>query len=330
MERLLVTGGAGFIGANFVAHALAHSEARVTVLDKLTYAATREALDSLPGDRLELVVGDVADAGVVGPLVDVADAVVHFAAESHNDNALADPSPFVSTNLVGTFTVLEAVRRTGTRLHHVSTDEVYGEAAADEWFTESSSYAPSNPYAATKAGADHLVRAWVHSYGIDATISTCANNYGPWQHVEKFIPRQITNLIDGQPPKLYGAGRQQRDWIHVADHSAAVWQVLAEGRVGETYLIGAEEVHTNLEIARMLLEIFERDPGELEFVADRPGHDQRYATDPTKVRTELGWTPTHTDLSSGLAACVDWYREHESWWRPVKAGVEARYAARGQ
>ena len=224
MDRILVTGGAGFIGSNFVHHLVAHTDARVTVLDKMTYAASPAALEELPADRVSLVVGDVADAAVVEPLVAEHDAVVHFAAESHNDNSLNDPAPFVQTNLVGTFTILEAVRKAGARLHHVSTDEVYGDLELDDpaRFTEATPYQPSSPYSASKAGSDHLVRAWVRSFGVQATISNCSNNYGPWQHVEKFIPRQITNVIDGGRPKLYGAGLNVRDWIHTEDHSSAV------------------------------------------------------------------------------------------------------------
>lgn len=336
MQRLLVTGGAGFIGANFVHHLLAHTDVHVTVLDKLTYASSREALDPLPGERVELVVGDVADAAVVDPLVAAADAVVHFAAESHNDNSLADPSPFVQTNIVGTFTLLEAVRRHGTRLHHVSTDEVYGdlpllEAGVEdpERFTEQTAYQPSSPYSASKAASDHLVRAWVRSFGVQATLSNCSNNYGPWQHVEKFIPRQVTELIDGRRPRLYGAGANVRDWIHVDDHSAAVWTILTRGRIGETYLVGADGEQSNLAVVQTLLEIFGRDRDDFERVADRAGHDLRYAIDASKLRSELGWAPRHGDFAEGLARTVEWYREHEAWWRPAKAATEAAYAAKG-
>ena len=233
VDSLLVTGGAGFIGSNFVHHLIEHTDVRVTVLDKLTYAASRESLAGLPaGPRAAWSSGDIADASVVDPLVAEHDAVVHFAAESHNDNSLTDPSPFIRTNLVGTFTILEAVRKAGTRLHHVSTDEVYGDLELDDpaRFTESTPYNPSSPYSASKAGSDHLVRAWVRSFGVQATISNCSNNYGPWQHIEKFIPRQITNVIDGGRPKLYGAGLNVRDWIHADDHSSAVWTILNQRR----------------------------------------------------------------------------------------------------
>jgi dTDP-glucose 4,6-dehydratase len=332
MNRLLVTGGAGFIGANFVHHVVAHTDAVVTVLDKLTYAASRESLEDLPSDRVQLIVADVADAPVVEPLVAEHDAVVHFAAESHNDNSLNDPSPFVRTNLIGTFTLLEAVRKAGVRLHHVSTDEVYGDLELDDpaRFTEATPYNPSSPYSATKAGSDLLVRAWVRSFGVQATISNCSNNYGPWQHIEKFIPRQITNVIDGGRPKLYGAGRNVRDWIHADDHSAAVWTILTEGRIGETYLIGADGEQNNLDVVRMILAHFGRPEDDFDHVNDRAGHDLRYAIDSTKLREELGWKPRFQDFADGLGRTIEWYQAHEDWWRPHKDAVEASYAAKGQ
>jgi dTDP-glucose 4,6-dehydratase len=308
------------------------TDAQVTVLDKLTYAASRESLADLPADRVALVVGDVADADTVDPLVARCDAVVHFAAESHNDNSLRDPSPFVRTNLVGTFTLLEAVRRHDVRLHHISTDEVYGDLELDDpdRFTEATPYNPSSPYSASKAGSDHLVRAWVRSFGVRATLSNCSNNYGPWQHIEKFIPRQITNLIDGSRPKVYGAGHNVRDWIHAEDHSSAVRAILERGRIGETYLVGADGERDNLQVVRQLLEIFGRPADDFDLVIDRAGHDLRYAIDSTKLRTELGWAPRYANFAEGLARTVDWYREHESWWRPHKRSVEAAYAAQGQ
>jgi dTDP-glucose 4,6-dehydratase len=332
MDRILVTGGAGFIGANFVHHLMSHSDARVTVLDKLTYAASREAIAGLPEGRVELVVGDIADASVVDPLVASHDAVVHYAAESHNDNSLDDPTPFVQTNLVGTFQILEAVRRHGTRLHHISTDEVYGDLELDDpqRFTEATPYNPSSPYSAAKAGSDHLVRAWVRSFGVAATISNCSNNYGPWQHIEKFIPRQITNVIDGGRPKLYGAGLNVRDWIHADDHSSAVLTILEKGRIGETYLIGADGEKNNLEVVQQILKHFGRAEDDFDHVTDRAGHDLRYAIDSTKLRTELGWRPQYADFEAGLARTIEWYQGHEDWWRPHKEAIEASYAAKGQ
>ena len=330
--RLLVTGGAGFIGANFV-HLLVRErpEVEVLVLDKLTYAGHRESLAAV-ADRVELVEGDVADAELVDALVARADAVVHFAAESHNDNSLADPSPFVRTNLVGTFTLLEAVRRHGVRLHHVSTDEVYGDLELEDpaKFTPSTPYNPSSPYSATKAGSDMLVRAWVRSFGVEATISNCSNNYGPYQHVEKFIPRQVTGLIDGVRPKLYGTGENVRDWIHVEDHNRAVLEILERGRPGQTYLIGADGESSNLAVIRTILELMDRDPEDFELVPDRPGHDLRYAIDASLLRSELGWEPRFTSLREGLAATISWYRENEAWWRPFKEATEARYAVLGR
>ena len=332
VQRILVTGGAGFIGSNFVHYLVENTDVEITVLDKLTYAATREAIDGLPQDRVSLVVGDIADAATVDPLVAAHDAVVHYAAESHNDNSLDDPSPFIITNLVGTFVILEACRKAGIRLHHISTDEVYGDLDLDDpaRFTEDTPYNPSSPYSASKAGSDHLVRAWVRSFGLQATVSNCSNNYGPWQHVEKFIPRQITNLISGGRIKLYGDGLNVRDWIHADDHSSAVWTILNKGRIGETYLIGADGEQTNLDVVRMLLRHFGRDEDDFDHVTDRAGHDRRYAIESAKLRSELGWTPAYADFEAGLTATIDWYQAHEDWWRPHKDATEAAYATKGQ
>ena len=332
MDSILVTGGAGFIGSNFVHHVVHNTDLSVTVLDKLTYAASRESLAELPQDRVSLVVGDVADAAVVDELFATHEAVVHFAAESHNDNSLDDPGPFIQTNIVGTFTLLEAARRHDTRLHHVSTDEVYGDLDLDDpkRFTEDTPYNPSSPYSASKAGSDHLVRAWVRSFGVRATISNCSNNYGPWQHIEKFIPRQITNLIDGIMPKVYGDGLNVRDWIHADDHSSAVLAILDKGRYGETYLIGADGERNNLQVVTAILEHFGRSADDIEFVTDRAGHDRRYAIESGKLRAELGWSPRYQDFEAGLADTITWYQEHEDWWRPGKQATEAFYAAKGQ
>jgi dTDP-glucose 4,6-dehydratase len=298
---LLVTGGAGFIGSNFVHHVVNNTELSVTVLDKLTYAASRESLAELPQERVELVVGDVADASLVDKLFSDDPAVVHFAAESHNDNSLDDPGPFIQTNIVGTFTLLEAARRHDVRLHHVSTDEVYGDLDLDDpkRFTED-------------------------------TISNCSNNYGPWQHIEKFIPRMITNLVDGVPPKIYGDGLNVRDWIHADDHSSAVLRILDQGRSGETYLIGADGERNNLQVATALLRLFGRPEDDIEFVTDRAGHDRRYAIESGKLRSELGWSPRFQDFEAGLADTVEWYRTHQDWWRPSKQATEAFYATKGQ
>ena len=324
MKHLLVTGGAGFIGANFVRQA--SRSYRVTVVDKLTYAGNRA---NLP-EGIEFVQGDICEQPLIDELVSAADAVVHFAAESHNDNSLRSPEAFVHSNINGTFALLEAVRKHDTRLHHISTDEVFGdlELGGSDAFTETTPYNPSSPYSATKAGSDHLVRAWVRSFGVRATISNCSNNYGPYQHVEKFIPRQITNILTGQPAKLYGTGAQVRDWIHVDDHNAAVLAILERGRVGETYNIGAGGKHvTNKEVIETICELM---GGTYEHVADRPGHDQRYTMDATKIRRELGWAPQHTDLRSGLEQTIAWYTDNRWCWEADKATIEQKYAERGQ
>ena len=332
MTRILVTGGAGFIGANFVHHTVKHRpDVAVTVLDALTYAANESSLAPVR-DRVDFVRGDIADAGLLDDLVRDCDVVVHFAAESHNDNSLRDPSPFVHTNVVGTFMILEAVRRHGVRLHHISTDEVYGDLELDDpaKFTPETPYNPSSPYSSTKAGSDLLVRAWVRSFGVAATISNCSNNYGPYQHVEKFIPRQITNLLDGRRPKLYGAGANVRDWIHVDDHNEAVWTIIDKGRIGETYLIGANGERNNKDVLALILDIMGKPGDFFDHVVDRAGHDLRYAIDASKLRDELGWQPQYVDLRSGLEQTVQWYTDNRAWWQGVKDETEAKYAEAGQ
>jgi len=327
MESLLVTGGAGFIGSNFAR--MASERYRVVVVDKLTYAGNRANLPK----GIEFVRGDICEQPLIDELVSATDAVIHFAAESHNDNSLRDPSAFVHSNINGTFALLEAVRKSNKRLHHISTDEVFGdlELGGTDAFSETTPYNPSSPYSATKAGSDHLVRAWVRSFGVRATISNCSNNYGPYQHIEKFIPRQITNILTGQPAKLYGTGAQVRDWIHVDDHNDAVLAILERGRIGETYNIGASnpgDAHvTNKQVIETICELM---GGEYVHVADRPGHDQRYTMDATKLRRELGWQPQHTDLRSGLEQTIAWYTDNRWWWENDKAGIERGYAERGQ
>ncbi|KAA9111232.1 dTDP-glucose 4,6-dehydratase [Microbacterium rhizomatis] len=332
MSRMLVTGGAGFIGSNFVHHVVAHTDHHVTVLDALTYAGNLESLAGLPEDRVTFVKGDITDAALVDELFAAADSVVHYAAESHNDNSLHDPLPFLNTNIVGTYTLLEAARAHGTRYHHISTDEVYGDLELDDpaRFTEDTPYNPSSPYSSTKAGSDLLVRAWVRSFGVQATISNCSNNYGPYQHVEKFIPRQITNVIRGIRPKLYGKGENVRDWIHADDHSSAVLTILDKGTIGETYLIGADGEKNNKDVVELILELMGEPRSAYDHVTDRTGHDLRYAIDSTKLRTELGWSPRYRDFEAGLAATIQWYRDNESWWAGAKDGVEAFYASKGQ
>ena len=332
MSRLLVTGGAGFIGSNFVHYVIANTDHSVTVVDKLTYAGNLASLDGLPADRFRFVKGDICDAELVDSLFAEHDAVVHYAAESHNDNSLANPRPFLDTNIVGTFTLLEAARKHGIRFHHISTDEVYGDLELDDpqRFTEQTPYNPSSPYSSTKAGSDLLVRAWVRSFGLRATISNCSNNYGPRQHVEKFIPRQITNVLDGVRPKLYGVGRNVRDWIHVDDHNEAVWTVIDKGAIGETYLIGADGEMSNRDVVRLVLELMGEDPEAYDHVTDRAGHDLRYAIDASRLRRELGWVPRYGSFRDGIAATIDWYRANEAWWRPMKEATEARYSATQQ
>lgn len=332
VKRLLVTGGAGFIGSNFVHYVLQNSDLHVTVLDKLTYAGNLASLEGLPEERCHFVHGDIVDLALVNDLVAKSDAIVHYAAESHNDNSLQDPRPFLDTNIIGTYTLLEAARKHSKRFHHVSTDEVYGDLELNDpqRFTETTPYNPSSPYSSTKAGSDMLVGAWVRSFGVRATISNCSNNYGPYQHVEKFIPRQITNVIDGIRPKLYGSGENVRDWIHANDHSSAVLAILERGRIGETYLIGADGEKSNKDVVELVLTTMGEPAEGYDLVIDRPGHDLRYAIDSSKLRAELGWTPKFPDFGSGLADTIEWYRNNEAWWRPQKAATEAKYAAQGQ
>ncbi|MGZ7886306.1 dTDP-glucose 4,6-dehydratase [Ligilactobacillus salivarius] len=341
-KNIIVTGGAGFIGSNFVHYVVNnHPEVHVTVLDKLTYAGNKENLAGLPEDCVKLVVGDICDKELVDKLVQNADAVVHYAAESHNDNSLRNPDPFIQTNIVGTSVLIEACTKYDVRFHHVSTDEVYGDLplredlpghgeGPGEKFTPESPYKPSSPYSSSKASSDLLVRAWVRSFGLKATISNCSNNYGPYQHIEKFIPRQITNILSGIRPKLYGTGKNVRDWIHTNDHSSAVWKILNEGKIGETYLIGADGEKNNKEVLELILKLMGQPADAYDQVKDRPGHDLRYAIDASKLRNELGWKPQYTNFEEGLKATIDWYTNHREWWQDQKDAVEAKYAKNGQ
>lgn len=343
--HLLVTGGAGFIGSNFVHRTLqTRPEVHVHVLDAMTYAAqpanflsdaTLPLEQAFPG-RFHFTRGDIADADVVDQAVanlalaaaDGAAAIVHFAAESHNDNSLLDPGIFARTNVEGTVNLATSAVKHDVHLHHVSTDEVFGDLALDDpqRFTRETPYAPSSPYSASKASADHFIRAFVRSLGLRATISNCSNNYGPRQHPEKFIPRQITGLIDGHKPRLYGAGHNVRDWIHVDDHNDAVWAILERGEQGQTYLIGADGERSNLQVVTDLLRIFGRPVDDFIHVTDRPGHDRRYAIDPSSIQ-ELGWAPAYTDFAAGLAATVQWYRDNRQWWEEAKVASEEKYRA---
>lgn len=342
-RKILITGGAGFIGSNFV-HYLIQNQPQVQqimVLDKLTYAGNRANLAGLPSNKVHLIVGDVCDKSLVENLVSRVDAVVHYAAETHNDNSLRNPDPFIQTNIVGTYTLIQACCKYKIRYHHISTDEVYGDLPLrknlphyggdlKEKFTTKSCYNPSSPYSASKASSDLLVRAWVRSFGLQATISNCSNNYGPYQHIEKFIPRQITNILCGLRPKLYGNGQNVRDWIHTQDHSRAVWTILNHGQIGATYLIGANGEKSNLEVLQLILKLMHQSQNAFDWVKDRPGHDLRYAIDATKIQQELGWQPQFTNFASGLQQTIDWYSSHQAWWRAEKKAVESAYQKNGQ
>lgn len=331
--NIIVTGGAGFIGSNFVHHVYRERpDWHITVLDSLTYAGNEANIAGLDPSRVTFVHGDITDAALVDTLVSEHDAIVHYAAESHNDNSLQNPRPFLDTNIIGTYTILEAVRKHGKRLHHISTDEVYGDLELDDpnRFTEHTPYNPSSPYSSTKAGSDLLVRAWVRSFGIYATISNCSNNYGPFQHVEKFIPRQITEILEDRKPKLYGTGENVRDWIHTEDHSSAVLTILEKGVSGETYLIGADGEKDNKSVVELILTLMGKAAQDYDHVNDRPGHDLRYAIDSSKLRNELGWSPQYTDFEAGLKATIDWYTEHRDWWSPQKHATEEKYQKAGQ
>ena len=337
-KNIIVTGGAGFIGSNFVHYVYNNfPNVHITILDKLTYAGNQNNVKSILGDRVELLVGDIMDKELVDKLASKADAIVHYAAESHNDNSLNDPSPFIYTNFVGTYTLLEAARKYDLRFHHVSTDEVYGDLPLredlpghgelpGEKFTEDTKYNPSSPYSSTKAASDLIVRAWIKSFGIKATISNCSNNYGPYQHIEKFIPRQITNILSGIKPKLYGNGKNVRDWIHTNDHSSAVWTILNDGKIGETYLIGANGEKNNKEVLELILKEMHMPNDFYDHVTDRAGHDLRYAIDSTKLYKELNWKPKYTNFEEGLRQTIQWYIDNQEWWEHEKDEVEANYA----
>ncbi|HRW19258.1 MAG TPA: dTDP-glucose 4,6-dehydratase [Dermatophilaceae bacterium] len=330
--KVLVTGGAGFIGSNFVLRVReTRPDWQITVVDAMTYAANRDSLAPVLDD-ITLVEGSIADAELVDRLVADCDIVVHFAAESHNDNSLDDPWPFMESNIIGTYRLLEAVRKHDKRIHHISTDEVYGDLELDDpnRFSETTPVNPSSPYSASKASADLLVRAWIRSFKIKATLSNCSNNYGPRQHVEKFIPRQITGILDGVKPKLYGAGANVRDWIHVDDHNDAVVAIIEKGRLGETYLIGADGEQNNRQIIALLLELMGKPADWFEHVNDRPGHDLRYAIDSTKLREETGWRPQYQDIRAGLQQTIDWYAANRAWWEAARERSEQVYARLGR
>jgi dTDP-glucose 4,6-dehydratase len=307
--KILVTGGAGFIGSNFVRRTLeTRPEVEITVLDALTYAGRLANLAGLEG-QYEFVHGDICDAALIEGLVSKADAVIHFAAESHNDNSLHSPRPFIETNIMGTFELIQACVKHDVRYHHISTDEVFGDLplGTPEKFNRDTPYNPSSPYSASKASSDHLVRAWARSFGLRATISNCSNNYGPYQHEEKFIPRTILLINAGTKPKIYGNGENVRDWIHVDDHNDGVWAVLDRGEIGETYLLGADNQRSNLQVVAAILEAMGKPADFIEFVTDRPGHDLRYAIDASATISELGWSPKLNSFEEKLGEVIEFY-----------------------
>ncbi|MGZ9086727.1 MAG: dTDP-glucose 4,6-dehydratase [Rhodoplanes sp.] len=333
-RTVMVTGGAGFVGSALVRHIIRSSESTVVTVDSLTYAGTLDALAEVKGHpRHHFAKTDIRDSAGVTSLFHRyrPRAIMHLAAETHVDRSIGDPLPFVQTNVVGTAVLLEAARaywnglaeaeREHFRFHHVSTDEVFGSLDADGRFTEESPYRPNSPYSASKASADHLVRAWHHTYGLPVLVTNCSNNYGPFQYPEKLIPVMILNAVAGKPMPVYGTGENVRDWLHVDDHADALWTVLRRGRVGETYNIGADSQRTNLEIVRLLCELLDEllpasphrpHANLIRFVEDRPGHDWRYAIDAEKLRSELGWRPRHS-LESGLRGTLAWYLENHAW-----------------
>ncbi len=319
--RILVTGGCGFIGSNFVRLVLSERpDWHVTNVDKLTYAGNPANLaDVASNPNYRFVKADICDKAAMGAVfADKPDAVVHFAAESHVDRSITGPEIFVITNVLGTQNLLEHARAAGTgRFLHVSTDEVYGSLGPTGLFKETTPYAPNSPYSASKAGSDMLVRAYHHTFGLDTVITNCSNNYGPYQYPEKLIPLLITNLFDGLQIPIYGDGQNVRDWLHVEDHCRGILLALEKGKAGETYNIGGRNERKNIDIARAILKLMGKDESFIRYVEDRLGHDRRYAIDADKIREELGWEPRHT-FETGLPATVEWYRNNESWWRPLK------------
>ncbi len=326
--KLLVTGGAGFIGSNFVHHILkTYPEYEVINLDALTYAGNLENLKALEGNpRHRFVKGDICDAKLVDELVKEADIIVHFAAESHVDRSILDSAEFVRTNVIGTHTLLESAKKAGNlRFHHVSTDEVFGSLGAqDAPFCETTPYDPRSPYSASKAGSDHLVRAYFHTHGLPVTISNCSNNYGPYHFPEKLIPLVITNLMEGKKVPVYGDGLNVRDWLHVEDHCRAIDTIIHKGKIGETYCVGGNGEKTNIEIVKTILGLLWRDESWIEFVEDRKGHDKRYAINFDKIKNELGWEPQVT-FEEGIEKTVKWFAENEAWWKKVKSGEYQSY-----
>lgn len=333
--KLLVTGGAGFIGSNFIRYWInKNPEDEIINFDKLTYAGhITSTKDFANLDNYHFIQEDILNSDAVNSAMEGVDYVVHFAAESHVDRSIEGPSTFLRTNILGTQVLLDAaLEHKVKRFHHISTDEVFGslELNSSEKFSEDTPYNPRSAYAASKASSDHIVRAYIETYGLDATITNCSNNYGAYQDPEKFLPRMITNLIDNQPLPIYGDGKNVRDWLYVEDHCHAIELVLTRGKSGETYVVGGnhEEI-SNLELAKKLLQIFGKDESYLKFVQDRKGHDRRYAVDWSKIKNELGWEPTKT-FSEWLELTIEWYKKNEWWWRPLKTEAEKLYARTGQ
>jgi dTDP-glucose 4,6-dehydratase len=318
--KYLVTGGSGFIGSNFIHYLLRERpDSEITNLDKLTYAGNPDNLKMYESHKqYRFVKGDITDAKLADKLVKTADIVVNFAAETPVDRSISDPEIFVKTNVLGTQVLLNAVNKYNKRFHHISTDEVFGSLTLDdpERFKESTPYDPSSPYSASKAGSDHLVRAYQRTFGVKATISNCSNNYGPYQFIEKFIPLMIIRALAGKPLPIYGDGQNVRDWIHVEDHCAAIDLVLEKGEIGQTYLVGGNAEAANIEIVKNILKILGKGEDLIEFVKDRPGHDKRYAIDSHKIETDLGFKRKY-DLEKGLKQTVDWYVDNKGWWEKL-------------
>lgn len=325
--KLLVTGGAGFIGSNFIRYYLdAHPDHSIVNFDALTYAGNLENLKEVEDNPLyTFVKGDITDREAVFAAAKEVDIIVHFAAESHVDRSILDPSVFIKTNVLGTQVLLDAAREYDIRFHHVSTDEVYGTLGPDDApFTEETAFAPRSPYAASKAASDHLVDAYHTTYGLQTTISNCSNNYGPYHFPEKIIPLFISNLMEGKKLPVYGDGQQVRDWIHVLDHAKGVDAVIHKGQIGETYLLGGDNQTANLALTKKLIAIMGKDETAIEYVTDRPGHDRRYDIDCSKAKKELGWRP-EIDLDTGLKMTVDWYLAHQEWVERCKSGAYQAY-----
>ena len=325
---MLVTGGAGFIGSNFIKYILKkYSDYEIINLDNLTYAGNLANLaDIQDNPNYEFVKGDICDGQLIDGLVKKADIIVHFAAESHVDRSILDSESFIKTNIIGTHILLEAAKNNGNkRFHHISTDEVFGSLSiGDEPFKEATGYDPRSPYSAAKASSDHLVRAYYHTYQLPITISNCSNNYGPYQFPEKLIPLFITNLIENKKIPVYGVGANIRDWIHVSDHCEAIDKIIHEGRIGETYCVGGNCEKTNLEITKKILELMGKSEEMIEYVKDRPGHDLRYAIDNSKIKRELNWEPKITFID-GLKQTINWYQENSDWWQDIKNGTYQEY-----